>query len=80
MTDNILPRNTSEKFKGWGHSTWEQAAEVALLANVKNLSLPIMILIIMMIFLTLWRRSAKKFFLTPYLQEKEWKFQFVKLS
>ena len=25
------------KFKGWGHSTWQQAAEVALLANVKKL-------------------------------------------
>lgn len=25
------------KFKGWGHSTWEQAVEVALLANVKKL-------------------------------------------
>ncbi len=25
------------KFKGWGHSTYEQAAEVALLANVKRL-------------------------------------------
>jgi phosphoribosyl 1,2-cyclic phosphodiesterase len=25
------------KFKGWGHSTWEQAAEVASLANVKKL-------------------------------------------
>ena len=24
-------------FKGWGHSTWEQAAEVALLAKVKRL-------------------------------------------
>jgi phosphoribosyl 1,2-cyclic phosphodiesterase len=26
-----------DKFKGWGHSTWEQAVEVALLANVKRL-------------------------------------------
>jgi phosphoribosyl 1,2-cyclic phosphodiesterase len=25
------------KFKGWGHSTWEQAAEVATLAHVKKL-------------------------------------------
>ena len=26
-----------EKFKGWGHSTWEQAVEVAIRANVKKL-------------------------------------------
>ena len=25
------------KFKGWGHSTWQQAVEVAMLANVKRL-------------------------------------------
>lgn len=25
------------KFKGWGHSTWEQAVEIAKLANVKRL-------------------------------------------
>ncbi|MFI5185904.1 MAG: MBL fold metallo-hydrolase [Chitinophagales bacterium] len=26
-----------KKFKGWGHSTWEQAVEVAIQANVKKL-------------------------------------------
>ena len=26
-----------KKFKGWGHSTWEQAVEVAIRANVKRL-------------------------------------------
>jgi ribonuclease BN (tRNA processing enzyme) len=26
-----------KKFKGWGHSTWEQAAEVAIQAKVKKL-------------------------------------------
>jgi phosphoribosyl 1,2-cyclic phosphodiesterase len=26
-----------KKFKGWGHSTWEQAVEVAVQANVKKL-------------------------------------------
>ncbi len=26
-----------QSFRGWGHSTWEQAVEVAQRANVKNL-------------------------------------------
>src|ERR1700693_1239682 len=36
--------------------------------------------IMMMIFLTLWRKNARRFFLIPYLQRKGWKFWFDKIA
>jgi ribonuclease BN (tRNA processing enzyme) len=35
MSPEELPR-----FKGWGHSSWEQAVEVAERAGVKKLAIP----------------------------------------
>lgn len=35
--DGQYTANEYKKFKGWGHSTWEQAVEVAIKANVKKL-------------------------------------------
>jgi len=35
--DGQYTENEYKKFKGWGHSTWEQAVKVAIQANVKKL-------------------------------------------
>jgi phosphoribosyl 1,2-cyclic phosphodiesterase len=35
--DGQYTANEYKKFKGWGHSSWEQAVEVAVLAKVKRL-------------------------------------------
>jgi phosphoribosyl 1,2-cyclic phosphodiesterase len=35
--DGQYTSNEYEKFKGWGHSSWEQAVKVAVQANVKRL-------------------------------------------
>ena len=69
-----------KKFKGWGHSSWEHAVEVAIRANVKKLIITHHDPDHDDDFLDSMEKECQKFFLIPYLQKKEWKFLFVKLN